>query len=233
MNRKQRRMQRTSPKSKPLKVVFCIPGRSFSNTFLRCWTDLLAWCLQNNIQALLSNAYDSNVYYVRNKILGADDRGGKNQDPFGGQLDYDYIMWIDSDMAFTPEHFKQLLDMKKDIATGIYKTADNIHYATVKDWNLDFFKKEGRFEFLTDEHLQTEEPIFTVEYNGFGWMLIKKGVIESLEYPWFRPLWQEVDSNIHTFTSEDVGFCQKAIEKGYKIYANKNLIIGHEKSWIL
>ena len=233
MNRKQRRMQKNLPKNKPLTVIFCIPGRTFSNTFVRCWTDLLAWCLKNNIQALFANAYDSNVYYVRNKILGADERKGKNQKPFSGNIDYDYTMWIDSDMAFTPEQFKQLLDMKKDIATGIYKTADNVHYATVKDWDLDFYRKHGRFEFLTKQHLEKLDDIFPVEYNGFGWMLIKKGVIESLEYPWFRPLWQKVDDNINTFTSEDVGFCQKALEKGYKIYANKNIVIGHEKSWIL
>ena len=82
------------------------------------------------------------------------------------------------------------------------------------------------FEFLTKQHLEKLDDVFPVEYNGFGWMLIKKGVIESLEYPWFRPLWQKVDDNINTFTSEDVGFCQKALEKGYKIYANKNIVIG-------
>ena len=229
MKRRQKRRFRT----KPLTVVFCIPGRTFSNSFLNCWTNLLSWCLYNNITPILSNSYDSNVYYVRNKCLKADDRKGKSQKPFDGKLDYDYIMWIDSDMVFHPDQFKALIDMRTDIASGIYKMSNNTHYATVKDWDLEFFKKTGSFEFLTDEHLQTQKDVFPVEYNGFGWMLIKKGVLESLEYPWFRPLWQDIDDNVHTFTSEDVGFCQKAIEKGYKIYVNKKVIIGHEKSCVL
>ena len=219
--------------TKPTTIVFCIPGRSFSNAFLNCWTDLFAWCMHNNIQALLSNAYDSNVYYVRNRVLGADEKRGRNQKPFNGKVEYDYLMWIDSDMVFNVDHFKALLKMKKDISTGIYKTANNKHYATVKNWDLDFYKNNGRFEFLTDTLLEQEEDIFPVQYSGLGWMLIKRGVIESLEYPWFRPLWEKVNENISTFTSEDVGFCKKAIEKGYKIYANKNIVIGHEKSWIL
>ena len=35
------------------------------------------------------------------------------------------------------------------------------------------------------------------------------------------------------FTSEDVGFCRTAIEKGFKIYVDPNTIVGHEKARIL
>jgi hypothetical protein len=37
-----------------VRVVFCIPGSSFSGKFLECWTNLVAWCLKNNIQPILS-----------------------------------------------------------------------------------------------------------------------------------------------------------------------------------
>ena len=233
MNRKQRRMQKNLPKSKPLTVVFCIPGRTFSNNFLRCWTDLLAWCLHNNIQPLLSNAYDSNVYYARQKVLAPNVKRGKYQKPFDGKLHYDYMMWIDSDMVFTPDDFVKLLNMNKEIASGIYKMSDNIHYATVENWDKDYYRKNGNFEFLNDNLLENKPSIFPVEYTGFGWVLIKKGVLESMEYPWFRPIWEDYGNNIVEFCSEDVGFCQTAITKGYKIYVNKNIVIGHEKSWIL
>ncbi len=46
---------------KTIKIICCIPGRSFSNNFLKCWTSLLNDCYKNNIQLMLSNAYDSNV----------------------------------------------------------------------------------------------------------------------------------------------------------------------------
>jgi len=228
--RKKRKIRRTN---KPLRVVFCIPGNRFSNQFLISWTNLVGFCYLNNIEPMLSSAYNSNVYYVRNLCLRADERLGKDQPPFQGQIDYDYIMWLDSDMVFKPEDFTALLDMKVDIATGIYKMADGTLYSTVKDCNDEYFLKNGHYEFLTDELLEKEEDIFEVDYNGFGFMLVKKGVYENLEYPWFRPEWESIGEGIKTFTSEDVGFCRQAIKAGYKIKANKKVIIGHEKSCIL
>ena len=214
-------------------VVFCIPGNKFSGNFLKAWTNLFAWCINNNINPILSNSYDSNVYYVRQKCLGPDVLKGKHQKPFDGKLDYDYLMWIDSDMVFTPEDFKALLDMNKDIASGIYKMVDQVQYATVEKYNTQEYKDNGKFTFLNDEILKNKPNIFPVEYTGFGWMLIKKGVIESMEYPWFRPEWMNFGNGIEDFTSEDVGLCINVKKKGYKIYVNKKVHIGHEKSLII
>jgi len=218
---------------KPTTVVFCIPGNKFSGNFLKAWTNLFAWCINNNINPILSNTYDSNVYYVRQKCLGPDVTRGKHQKPFNGKLDYDYIMWIDSDMYFNPEQLQSLLDMDKDIASGIYKMTDQVHYATVEKYNTKEYETNGNFTFLNDEILTNKPDIFPVEYTGFGWMLIKKGVIESMEYPWFRPEWMKFGNGVEEFTSEDVGFCINAIKKGYKIYINKKVHIGHEKSLII
>ena len=214
-------------------VVFCIPGNKFTDNFLRAWTNLFAWCINNNINPILSSNYDSNVYYARQKCLSPDVLKGKHQKPFNGKLDYDYLMWIDSDMVFTPEQFKALLDMNKDIASGIYKMADQAQYATVEKYNTQEYKDNGKFTFLNDELLANKPDTFPVEYTGFGWMLIKKGVIESMEYPWFRPEWMNFGNGIEDFTSEDVGFCINAKKKGYKIYVNKKVHIGHEKSLII
>ena len=216
-----------------MKIVFCLPGRSFSNNFLVCWSELLQYLPRYGITPILSNQYDSVVYYVRNKCLRGDVTKGVNQKPFNGEIDYDYIMWIDSDIVFKVDDFITLLNMNKDIASGLYKTQDGIHYATVKDWNLDHYRKNGSFEFLTEESLKDLSEPFEVDYTGFGWILIKKGVFESLEYPWFRPEWEDFGNGVKEFTSEDVGFCKNIKEKGYKIYVNPKIIVGHEKTKIL
>ena len=233
MNRKQRRMQKTLPKNKPIKVVFCLPGNRFSDKFLKSWTILFSWCSQNNIIPTFSNAYDSNVYYARQRVLGPSVSRGKHQKPFNGELDYDYMMWIDSDIVFSVSHFIELLNMNKDIASGIYKMDNGTQYATVENWDKNYYVKNNHFEFLTDSILKNKPDIFPVEYTGFGWMLVKKGVFEAMEYPWFRPLWEDYGNDMVEFCSEDVGFCQTAIKKGFKIYVNKKVRVGHEKSCIL
>ena len=214
-------------------VVFCLPGRSFSKLFLESWSELLVWCGRNNINPLLSFAYDSNVYYVRSRCLGASVDRGITQKPFNSTIDYHYIMWIDSDMVFSPEHFEGLLNMKSDVACGIYKMADNKQYATVENWDIEYYKQNGSFEFLNEDNIKTKPRYISVDYSGMGWMLVKKGVIESIEYPWFAPVWQDFGNNIKEFTSEDVAFCRRVKEQGYDIIVDTSLVIGHEKSWVL
>lgn len=219
------------------KVIFALPGREFSGRFLQCWTELVYACLQNGIQPIMSQHYSPLLYYVRNMCLGGDNLRGIDQKPFGGQLDYDYIMWIDSDVVFTPDHFFKLLQDDKDIASGLYMMADNIHYATVEDWDDEFFLKHGHFQFLNREMVQAKQgKLFTADYTGFGWVLIKKGVFESLQYPWFQPVWTEynIDGKIvRDFTMEDVAFCKMIKEKGYDVWIDPSVIVGHEKMVVL
>lgn len=222
--------------NKPTKVVFALPGKQYSGNFLLCWTDLLHSCLQNNVQPLLSQNYTSVVYYARNKCLGGDNLRGVQQKPFNGEVDYDYIMWIDSDIVFTPEHFFKLLKHNKDIVSGLYMMENNKNFATVKHWDEEFFKKNGYFQFLTRQDIKNKKNLFEVDYTGFGWMLIKKGVFESLSYPWFQPVWSEFQINENTvkdFSAEDVGFCRLVQEKNYKVYVDPEVIVGHEKTIIL
>jgi hypothetical protein len=219
------------------KVIFALPGREFSGRFLQCWTELVYACLQNGIQPVMSQHYSPLLYYVRNMCLGGDNLRGIDQTPFGGQLDYDYIMWIDSDVVFTPDHFFKLLQDDKDIASGLYMMADNTHYATVEDWDDEFFLKHGHFQFLNREMVQAKQgKLFTADYTGFGWVLIKKGVFESLQYPWFQPVWTEYNINgkiVRDFTMEDVAFCKMIKEKGYDVWIDPSVIVGHEKMVVL
>jgi hypothetical protein len=125
----------------PLTVVFCLPGGSFSGRFLDCWTELLAWSLGNGIKPVLSRRQSCNIYYVRNMCLGADVMRGPAQKPFDGKVDYDYVMWIDADMVFTPAQFARLLSHDKDIAAGLYRMEGAREFATVKEWDEGYFRK--------------------------------------------------------------------------------------------
>ena len=87
-----------------VKIVFCLPGRTFSNNFLKSWTYLVSDLSDKDIQWLPAVGYSPNLYYVRNMCLGGDITRGIHQKPWDG-LDYDYMMWIDSDMVFKPKHF--------------------------------------------------------------------------------------------------------------------------------
>jgi hypothetical protein len=217
---------------KPLNVVFCLPGNSFSGKFLERWTDLVGFCLKHGVQPLLSRRESCNIYYVRNMCLGADVSRGKDQKPFDGKLDYDFIMWIDSDVLFTPQQLMKLLGHNADIVSGVYLMEDGKSLATVKEWDEEFFKKNSHFKFMTLQEIDGKKELIEVAYTGMGFMLVKKGVFEKLEYPWFRPIEKKIGEMVD-FTMEDVAFCLQAKEKGLKILIDPAIRVGHEKKVVL
>ena len=236
----------TNPLGRPLTIVFALPGKTFTNNFLLSWTMLFNYCLNNGINPLITNHYSNNIYYVRNMCLGGNNLLGKEQVPFKGQVDYDFIMWIDSDQVFTVENFVALLKHDTNVVSGLYLMENGKEFATVEDMNNDYFVKKGHYEFLTPEEIllrrKKEKPsVMEVDYTGMGWTLVKKGVFEKLEYPWFRPEWVSYECSdpsgnkfeINEFTMEDVVFCMRAKEKGFKLLVDTNVVVGHEKSVVI
>lgn len=219
--------------TKPLTIVFCIPGEEFSNRFLIGWSNLLSALPRFNMIPLLSNGVSSNVYYARSKCLGGDVLRGISQKPFNGQIDYDYLMWIDSDSVFTPEQFFQLFSHKKDIVSGMYLMTDCIHFTTVEKCDDDFFMKNGTYQFMTREDVEKKSELFEIDYTGMGFMLMKRGVMESLKYPWFRALDHVISADIEDFSSEDASLCFRLRDNGYKIYVDPAVRVGHEKRKVL
>ena len=51
------------------------------------------------------------VNFARCKCLGANVLRGADQVPWDGKLNYDYQLWIDSDIVFNTEKFYQLVLM--------------------------------------------------------------------------------------------------------------------------
>jgi hypothetical protein len=75
---------------------------------------------------------------------------------------------------------------------------------------------------------------FTVDYTGFGWVLIKNGVFENLEYPWFAPKMQVFESGaVQDMCGEDVSFCLDAKRKDYEIWCDPRIRVGHEKTRVI
>lgn len=143
-----------SAKARPTRIVFCLPGNNFSGRFLDCWSNLLVSLPKYNIQPILSRSESCNIYYVRNMCLGADVSRGPNQKPFNGEIDYDYLMWIDSDIIFEASQLLSLLGRRENIVAGVYAMQGGQQLAVVKDWDEKFFESFGCFQFLTQKDIE-------------------------------------------------------------------------------
>lgn len=214
-------------------IVLCLPGREFSGKFLQCFHETMDWCRSMNHKVTLRQEYSSNVHFVRARCLACDTRLGRKQPPFQGVIrDYDVIVWIDSDIIWKLEDFKRLLNTNHMIYSGSYLMENGAEFPVVTDWNLETFKKHGTFHFLTVSEMQAHKQPFECVYNGMGFMAVKKGVFEKIDYPWFAPVFTD-SPPIYDFCSEDVGFCLRAREQGFKVMVDPEILVGHLKSRVL
>ena len=124
-------------------VVFCLPGRNVSYTFLKNFVQLCFDLVQSGASIQISQDYSSMVNFARCKCLGANVLRGPDQKPWDGKLNYDYQLWIDSDIVFNTDKFYQLVLMDKDIASGWYMTEDG-NTTSVAHWmEEDDFRNNG------------------------------------------------------------------------------------------
>ena len=221
------------------RVIIALPGDMFSGAFLRNWSNALLYLQNKGYTVMMVNDYSSFVPFSRMKTLGLDTLRGVNQKPFNGEVDYDVWVTIDSDVIFIPEQLEQLIEDtdKHPIVSGIYRMLDMKHYAAVKTWNADYFKKHGSFKFLRLEDLEGAPNYMKVAYNGMGFMAIRREVLEKMKYPYFHRELQvfemEDDTVINEMCSEDVSFCKNAKDVGYDVIVNTELKVGHMKELVI
>ena len=249
------------------KIVFCLPGRGVSYTYLKNFVQLCFDMVSNQMSVQISQDYSSMVNFARCKCLGANVLRGPDQIPWDGKLVYDYQLWIDSDIVFNTEKFWQLLDLalpaeavtqeditddegkvtgmrqiinnehEREIAAGWYSTEDG-KTTSVAHWldEDDFRSNGGVMNHEMVDGISKRKKPFTVDYTGFGWVLIKKGVFEDekMTYPWFAPKMQVFESGaVQDMCGEDVSFCLDAMDAGFKIWCDPRIRVGHEKTRVI
>lgn len=132
----------------------------------------------------------------------------------------DYILWLDSDMVFPPETLKYLLkemdETGADMISGLYfrrcAPFSPVAFDTleIKDGKASWTDYTGE---LTGLH--------EVGGVGFGCVLQKTGMLLDMAATYgdfFGPI-----SNV----GEDLAFCWRARQLGYKIMLDCNLKLGH------
>ena len=221
------------------KIVVALPGRTFSGRFMMNLLNTMMTLKSQGHDAVVTNEYSSYVTFSRMKTLGLDVRRGVDQKPFLGKLDYDVWLTIDSDIIFTPD---QILELIKDtekypVVSGLYRMEDLTHYACVKEWDVEYFKQNGTFQFMKNEDLEGTPKYLPVAYNGMGFFACRREVLEKLKYPYFSYPLVEIEGKdgvlMRDTCSEDVAFCKNLTDAGIEVIVNTTLRVGHEKTLVI
>ena len=116
-----------------------------------------------------------------------------------------HILFIDSDIVFSPNHVLNLLDFDEDIVGAAYsKRVEPIiptAWHKIDDWD-SYIKVEEQ----TESHVK-------VEAMALGFCLIKISVFDRLDLPWFQLGFFE-----NQYTGEDIEFFRKCNIAGIPIW---------------
>jgi hypothetical protein len=125
------------------------------------------------------------------------------------QSDYDALLFVDSDMVVPMDLLTRLVDANKDIISALA-------FRRVPPYEPCIFKKCDR----GDMQFWLDYPKGLIEIQGVGMActLIKRKVLETVQKPYFFP-----EPNI----GEDLSFCIRAREAGFKIFCDTNMVCGH------
>ena len=122
---------------------------------------------------------------------------------------YDALLFIDSDMAVPANMLVKLIEHDKDIVSALA-------FKRFPPYEPCIFKKCDREG--TEFWLDYPKGLIEIQGVGMACTLIKRKVFESVPKPWFFP---------EPKIGEDLAFCIRAKEQGFKIFCDTELICGH------
>lgn len=196
-------------------IKLCTVGSNYPYEWFVSFWNMIVWASANGYRIDFSFTRGSNIYKARDTAIGANSKVVLNNQP------YDYILWIDSDQIFSVDALKACLDADKDIITPMIMTEDGT-YSTAMKGSTDICEGLRR---MTDDDIKDKKDPIEIENCGFGFTLIKKGVYESIKYPWHAPVFLENGD----YCSEDHSFMKKAKANGFKLYCLPNVKVWHIK----
>ena len=188
-----------------MKVLIAIPAMDSVPT-------QFAWSLatlQKEQNTIVAFQISSLVYTARNELA----RGAI-------KMGADFVLWLDSDMVFERDTLKKLLkdyeEKKGDIITGVY-------YRRVPPFTPVLYDEFN----VTDEAVTWKETrdvkddFFEVEGCGFGCVLMPTEALFDVYEKYGQPF------DPISGSGEDLSFCWRARQLGYKIVCDPSIQPGH------
>lgn len=132
---------------------------------------------------------------------------------------YDYLFSVDSDIVLPSDCLIKMLAHDKDIVSGVY--IQRFHHKQTPE--LYRINASGGLTNIEINDL-AGNGLIPIDGCGFGCVLIKKHVFSVIDYPHF--VYHSAIDHRNT-VSEDVDFCIKVRQKGFKMFADVSIICKH------
>lgn len=185
-----------------MRLLIGIPSTDFLHVeFVKSLTNLILRLKEDEIDFTVHFESGTLVYVARDNIASKAINGG-----------YTHVLWLDSDMVFTDDFLDSLMFCGKPFVAGIYQSRrKGYHSALFKNLDIDNLE---RFE-------EYPHGTFEIAGCGFAGVLIETEILRQVMVnhgTCFLPM---------KMYGEDLAFCKRAVDMGYKIYAEPTAVMGH------
>ena len=186
-----------------MKLLIAIPTNDYIHyQFVDCLTKLVRRLDEDGIDYEVAFQGATLVYVGRDRLTT------KAMDEC-----FTHVLWLDSDMIFTPDLLDDLMFCGKDFVTGIAHGRRPPHVSCVFH---EIWPKVVRFEGC---HYPSQA--FRIMGCGFACVFIKTDILRDVynhNGTAFFPMRE---------LGEDIAFCKRATELGYEIWAEPSVKLGH------
>lgn len=182
---------------------------------------------QKGITWAYSIEYSSHVADAREVTLnGSKQNSIIEQRPLQGQITYDKLFWIDSDIEWKTEDFIKLYESDKDAISGAYLLGNG---------EVTAYKDKLGQGYKFEEVLEMKEPV-KVHSTGFGFLCVRQGIFESLSRPWFQSVnvtMKDAETGedwTFPIMGEDVSWCERINQAGFELWFDPSVRLIHHKT---
>lgn len=185
-----------------MRLLIGIPSTDFLHVeFVKSLTNLVLRLREDEIDFTVHFETGTLVYVARDNIVSKAINGG-----------FTHVLWLDSDMVFTDDFLDSLMFCGKPFVAGIFQSRrKGYHSALFKNLDIDNLE---RFE-------EYPHGTFEIAGCGFAGVLIETEILRQVMVnhgTCFLPM---------KMYGEDLAFCKRAVDMGYKIYAEPTAVMGH------
>jgi hypothetical protein len=159
-----------------------------------------------------------------------------------------WLLFLDNDMTFAPDTITGLLHLIDEADEGI-KILSALYLTPLQRYQISDNQPEmlpawgarrGEQDFTLVDTVDFAQTFMELQWCGMGCTLIHRDVLEAVgeayqgidEWPWFA-YDQIVINGQAKRCGEDVTFCYRAAQLGFKIYGTPKITCGHIKHHII
>ena len=181
-------------------VMIAIPSKeSIKTRTVECLISTIGETFRQGIRLKVTFATGTLVTHVRNKLV----------EEFLKTPEFTHLFFVDSDMVFNPTWLKRLIDADKDMICGIARTRGDICY--------NIYQKDiESSKYRSLDSVKDINGLMEIDATGMAFMLMKRKVVAMIR-----------EFNSVGEKSEDILWCEKAKDLGFKIFCDTECKLGH------